>query len=563
MNKPIHLDQVKPAGDAPRRLNVFAGRHLGERDFDLLQAYADDRLAPFLTHLSPGIVAGLEAGLEYDPAVPGAKGRHRLHVRPGNAIGGDGRPLRLHYRLDMVWPELVGYVKREHDLKEADRLPDGLYFLHLDRAVEMADAVADAESDQAACRRAEADPLRDRRLETVALLSLRLITGDAALLALPQARAANRLCARFLTESPFDTINGGVPLALLKIVADAPVWFDPLAGRFAARADAPHRTFLAHGQRVLEQFSRDLAAAGKLPDDKVPLAQQLGLDYLPAAGPLPAELLRIEAVIEPAVEQPGLAFAPLDLQVDLMPVPAATVPAVVARELPRGWVDLAHPRGDRIRLLLAVDDPNYRPNLLDLPRPDAQLESEILERGKTAIQAWNEWKKQWLALYQGLTDQQKKELAAPALPTKGGVSSEGDFIASLTARASMGEIVKQREDALKGASLPHPYSDWKASPRPPGFQNAELISGGPDGLYKQRADLETEIDALEGELEENFALINLLNDFLGLQRQHLDAITVSFSSLAGGVPGDGSGMNLMRWAKYADFQPKLTTLKQG
>ena len=558
MNNPIHLDQVKPAGDSPQRLNLFAGRHLGERDFDLLQAYADDRLAPFLTHLSPGIVAGLEAGLEYDPAVPGAKGRHRLHVRPGNAIGGDGRPLRLHYRLDMTWPELVAYVKQEHDLKEADRLPDGLYFLHLDRAVEL----ADADNAESACRRAEADPLRDRRLETVSLLGLRLITGDASLLALPPARAANRLCARFLTESPFDTIDGGVPLALLKIAADAPVWFDPLAGRFAASADAPYRTFLAHSQSVLEQFSRDLATTGKPPDAKIPLAQQLGLDYLPAAGPLPAELLSIEAIIEPGGEKPGLAFAPQDLQVDLIPVPAATVPAVVARELPRGWVDLAQGRGDRVRLLLAVDDPDYRPNLLDLPRPEEALESELLERSKTAIQAWNDWKSQWLALYQGLSDQQKKDLAAPALPTRGGVSSEGDFIGGLTARAGMGEIVKQREDALKGAALPHPYSDWKASPRPPGFQNAELISGGPDGLYKQRADLETEIDQLEGELEENFALINLLNDFLGLQRQHLDAITVSFSSLAGGVPGDGSGMNLMRWAKYADFQPTLTTLKK-
>ncbi len=559
MNKAIHLDQVKPGGDAPHRLNLFAGRHLGERDFDLLQAYADDRLAPFLSHLSAGIVAGLEAGLEFDPGNPGAKGRHRLHVLPGNAIGGDGRPLRLHYRLEMTWPELVAYVKREHDLATADRLPDGLYFLHLDRSVEL----ADADSEQTACRRAEPDPLRDRRLETVSLLGLRLITGDASLLALPPARAANRLCARFLEQSPFDTVDGGVPLALLKIVADAPVWFDPLAGRYTAAADAPYRTFLAHTRGVLEQYSRDLAAGGKLPDTNIPLGQQLGLDFLPAAGPLPAELLNIEAIIEPGGEAPGLAFAPQDLQVDLIPVPAATVAAVVARELPRGGVDLAHARGDRVRLLLAVDDPDYRPNLLDLPRPDAKLETELLERSKTAISTWNEWKKQWLALYQGLTEQQKRDLAAPALPTKGGVSVEGDFISGLTARASIGEIVETREKSLNGTALPHPYSDWKASPRPAGFQSAELIAGGPNGLYRQRVDLESAIDDLEGELEENYALINALNDFLGLQRQHLDAITVSFSSLAGGVPGDGSGMNLIRWAKYADFQPRLTTLKQG
>lgn len=539
MNKPIRLKPPQAESDAPQRLNLFAGRHLGERDFDLLQAYADARLAPFLTHLSPGIISGLEADFEFDTS---SQSLHRIRVRPGNAIGGDGRPLRLHYRLEMTWPDLVEYVKREQDLEEADHLPDGLYFLHLDRSVELADADAEA----FACRRTEPDPLRDRRLETVSLLGLRRITLSASLMAMPQARAANHLCVRFLEESPFDTVNGGVPLGLLKIVADAPLWFDAIAGRYAAVVDAPYRTFLAHSQDALEQYSRSLAAAGKLPDATIPLARQLGLDALPAAGPLPAELLHIDAVIDPGGEEPALAFAPQDLQIDLIPAPAATIAAVVARELPRGCVDLAQGRSDRMRLLLAVDDPDYRPNLMDQPQPDAALEAELLARGNAAIAAWNAWKAQWLMLYHVKPNGTDATNAATTA-----LEQQRAYLTSLTARACIDQVVAQHLPAP-----PHPYSDWQLKPRLQ-IQHPEPVRSDSDGLYKQRTDLEARIDALEGELEENYALINLLNDFLGLQRQHLDAIAVSFSSLAGGVPGDGSGMNLVRWAKYADFQPKL------
>lgn len=539
MKRTIHLDSVELGGGEPQRLNLFPGRHLGERDFDLLQAYADDRLAPLLTHVFPGIVAGLEASLDADdPAL-------RIHVRPGNAVGGDGRPLRLHFPLDETWEQLLEYAEKDAD----GPLANGIYFLHLEREVEL----ADADAEQAACRRAEPDPTRDRRLDTVCLLNLRFVTGHAGLLALPRDRAANRLGARFLEESPFDAVNGGVPLALVKVQKRKPVWFEAVAGRFAATAQGPYLAFLAHAGQVMARFSHDLAMKGGKLDDTLSLAEQIGLDYLPAAGPLPAELLR-----DVGGENPNLAFAPGDLQVDLIPVPADTVSAVVERELPRGVVDLAGGRGDRLRLLLAVDDPDYRPDLMNLPRPDAKLESELLERGNAAIAAWNAWKIQWLALFQGLSAAQRDSYNAPALP-----ADETAYLGALTARAGIDQAVAQREKALKtGETLPHPYSDWKAHPRL-GAQSVSPATSGDNGLYRRRQDLASLIDALEGELEENFSLINALNDFLGLQRQHLDAITVSFSSLAGGVPGDGSGMNLIRWAKYADFTPSVPKPSAG
>jgi hypothetical protein len=78
-----------------------------------------------------------------------------------------------------------------------------------------------------------------------------------------------------------------------------------------------------------------------------------------------------------------------------------------------------------------------------------------------------------------------------------------------------------------------------------------------DGLLHQRETVQQQIRALEGELAESFALLNEVGDYLGLQRQQLDALTLSFSALAGGVSGDGSGLNLMRWAQSAALTPDL------
>jgi len=540
MYRPIRLDVVKPAADAPRRLNVFAGRHLGEREFDLLQAYADDRLAPLLTGTSPGIVGGLEVSLDaHDPRRP-------VRVRPGHGIGADGRPVRLHFPLEQTWAQLRAYAERELD----GQLRDGLYLLQLERAVELADADTDGDP----CRRTEPDPLRDRRIETVARLGLRFITAGKRFMGASQTRAANRLCVRFLTQSPFDPVNGGIPLALLKVEKREVVWFDAVAGRFPALPDGPYRTFLAHVQTVLEAYTRRLAAEGRQPDETRPLAEQLDLDHLPAAGPLPAALLRNPGG-DPGGrpgERPALAFVPRDLQVELMPVPASTVSGMVARELPRGTVDLVSGRGDRVRLTLAVADPDYRPNLMDLPQPDLKLEQDLFARSQAAIDAWQAWKAQWLRLFHGLSAEQTQWVALPPLP-----ANEGVFLSGLAARVSIDALVARRQTALQpGEDLPHPYSDWKENPRLAG-RVVTPLAGSEPGLHRQRLDLLARIDALEGELEENYRLLNELTDYLGLQRQHLDAITISFSGLAGGVPGDGSGINLMRWTKHAEFQPKL------
>jgi hypothetical protein len=74
-------------------------------------------------------------------------------------------------------------------------------------------------------------------------------------------------------------------------------------------------------------------------------------------------------------------------------------------------------------------------------------------------------------------------------------------------------------------------------------------------LFARREALRDEIRRLESVLDRGYRLLNEVNDFLGLQRQQFDALTVTFSTLAGGIPGDGLGANLARWTTKAELMP--------
>jgi hypothetical protein len=274
----------------------------------------------------------------------------------------------------------------------------------------------------------------------------------------------------------------------------------------------------------------------------------LGIDYLPASGPLPRDLIQ-----DIGGTAPGLGFDPRDLQVELSPVPARVVPATVARELPRGVVDLIHGHRERIRVLVAIDDPDYRPDLLNLPETDLDLVAELDRRGQSAASAYLAWRVQWQTLYESLDGDGLSEAQAPALPNQ-----EAAFLANLVASNNLLGLVQRRAATLPPDSpLPAPYGDWKASLTPCKTSAPEVPAAEGDGLYARRAQLKAEIAALEDELELNFDLLNALGDYQTLQRQHLDSITVSFSTLAGGVPGDGSGATLTRWSNSAVFLPKV------
>ncbi|HNB04691.1 MAG TPA: hypothetical protein PKV97_02075 [Thauera aminoaromatica] len=540
----LHEPQRRP--DDPRRINLFPGRALGEREFERLQAYVDDRIAPLLASLAPGIVEGLACALF------GTGTDTRVRVGPGLAVGAAGQLVRLFYPLDQAWSELVAQAERDQDAP----LRDGLFLLTIRSAVEEIDDATAAEP----CTRSEPDALRERRIETVSLLGLQRIAGSPRMMAMPQARAANRIGVRLLRESPFRADSGGVPLGLAKIVGKLPVWFDACAGRLLAEPDAAAHSLLAHAVATLEAWQR--AHPAPLPAVATQtLDELLGLDFLPAAGPLPAALLR-----DPAARSPSLAFLPGDLRVELAPVPAGTVEEGVVGELGRGPVDLIHGLGEHLRLLLAIPDLDYRRDLFDLPQRDTRLEDELFRRGERAAHAYQAWKARWYALFHGLSGAQLEALRAPVLLTKA-PPEPGQYRTKLvTDRAKTLRPAPQgttshplADLATEGtAALPEPYASHLADPHPApdDYQPVPDIQPAGNGLLHRREALRADIRHLEAALDKSFRLLEEVGDFLGLQRQQLDALTVSFSTLAGGVPGDGLGSQLVRWTAKANFVPK-------
>jgi len=642
MTDPIRLHPVAVSDGSPSRLVPFAGRALGEQAFTDLQDYADARLAPLLRGAGAGILRGLEVGFT------GTGSATRLRIDAGLALAADGTLVGLALPMQLDWADLVELYQRT-----AGQPPgDGFHYLTLARGVEESDAGPPV----APCPRTEPDPLRDLRVDTVAVPGLRVLSRHVGWMQMDAVRAGNRLAVHQLRHDPFAADSGAVPLAVIKVRDGVPEWIDSRLGRIEAAADGVHRAFLAHTRAVMSAFAegrltappastgsspalsatspalassiastlqpdaaslsaaapssvsaallgrargiaaqpmlnplraRPLAAIraassaeaapetsldpldplhnpGLRDDGGDPGAQtlpaRLGLDYLPAAGPFPAAL--IDDIGGPGI---ALGFAPGDLQVEIAPTPASVIPATVERELPRGLVDLVHHQHERIRVLIAIADADYRPDLLDLPQMDRALIADLYQRGAAAFNADTDWRGQWQALFNGLDDEGRSRAQAPALPSPPPLAPQ-----------VMDGLVAAREDALgdSAAELPEPYhtregADCSASEPdnptcpPPDYAPPSFEGSAEDGLYRQRDDLRAQIQALEDELEENFDLLEALNGYLTLQRQQLDSLSISFTTLAGGTPGDGSGLSLMRWSSFSRLEPLSSGTDNG
>ena len=531
MNQFIRITTPQAGPDEPRRLSSFPGRYLSEREFELLQAYVDDRITPLVSGLPTGIVSGLEVRTE------GSGSLTVFTIQPGVAVGAAGRLLRLFYPLKQEWPAFAELMERQLD----GTLRDGIYLLTLHAVVEE----IDKNSDQVPCTRTELDPLRQRRLETVILPNLQFISANPRLLAMSQARAANRVCVRFLSESPHAANTGAVPVALIKVINKTPAWIDTVAGRYLSEPESSYRTFLAHQIGLLEQWLEK----GNQGNASASLATLLGVDYLPAAGPLPPMLLK-----NAASKTPTLMFQPADLQVELAPVPASTIGAVIDRELPRGSVNLIHGLGDRIRLLLAIPDLDYHPQLLDLPQRDTALEDELFQREIAAAQAWKAWWLQWQLLFGGLDTEQLTLAQAPTL-----------VVRPRDPALFRNDLVELRRKQLGDTTpLPEPYGSHLLSPHAAiNYTPVANPTAAAEQLLLQREGIYNDIATLEQDLDESYRLLNELNDYLNLQRQQLDSLTVSFSALAGGVAGDGAGSSMMRWNGAVAFDPTATDISKG
>lgn len=531
MDTPILLHTPEARVGDPRRPNLFAGRALGERDFERLQAYVDDRVQPLLAALGPGIVQGL------DLRADGSGSDLRLAVQPGLGVAGNGTLVRLDQALSQTWPDLAAQAALDADAP----LADGFYLVTLRSGVMTID---DASPDEAATR-TEPDPLREAYLETVAVLGLQPAPASPRWLDWPRQRAANRLLARFAQQSPYAADGQTVSLALAKVLGGLPEWIDPLAGRWLAGPDSGARALREHTLQVLRDWQADTTRPIP-PKQALPLNQLLGIDHLPAATPLPADLLPA-----PQAPRPVLGFLPADLQVDLVPVPASAVSGVMASELGRGTVDLQPGARGRLRLMLAVADLDHRPDLLDLPQRDLALEDRLFRLGRAARLAYSDWLVQWQRLYRGVSGTPLTAELAPPGDIK--APPEPDAFRDTLWRKRRARLPAQPDGGTP--DLPEPYASHllQPYPGPVGHQATPIGEFTDPSLLAQLEAERAAIRVLEGVLEESFKLLNEVNDYLGLQRQQFDALSASFSALAGGAPGDGSGAQTLRWVGQLKF----------
>ena len=366
----IILDNPVASSHRLERIHMFPGRHLGEEEFDRIQDYTDARLAPVLVGTQPGILEGLEINLGHKGVSDAG-----FTLNPGIALAGNGQVLGLYAPLPMEWKDLIDDYLQASGANSAA----GVYYLMLRRAEREIDT-----DTVAPCQRAEFDPTRDSRLQVVGTLFLhRLAVNPNAVDPdhadyQPRDIVENWIAADRVEAAFMNGLENMVPLALMAIRPDqaqghAVHWLSQESGRYESAPQSGYRVLLnqvsAAMRRVMQRAAREV-------NEITPLSQfleaNLRLNFLPAAGQLPLEWLQ-----NPADTSPDLLWVPRHLGVDMVAVPEESVTELIYRHIGRRVIDLRHQTKDKIRLLLAINEPDYRPDLLDIPQTDATLEHDI------------------------------------------------------------------------------------------------------------------------------------------------------------------------------------------
>jgi hypothetical protein len=106
-------------------------------------------------------------------------------------------------------------------------------------------------------------------------------------------------------------------------------------------------------------------------------------------------------------------------------------------------------------------------------------------------------------------------------------------------------------------NLPAPYTDSiPAQPADQEFDWSLPPASETNGLLKQYLDTSLAIDNTEQLVDDLADLLALYSDMQRSQRQQIDHVSLSFTRLAGGVPGDGSGLAVARWMPDIKFATK-------
>ncbi len=516
-----------------QRLNFFPDRPLGDDEFDRMQAWSDARIAALEGSLQqPGILDGLACRLHQQDDM------QVIHLQPGSGLGRNHQLFVLQQALEQNWETL-----RDEYLSdpETPNTPlNGLYFIVL-----AADFFhMDVTPNQKPCQRDELDRLRDARIQRGLVLSLS--TVDSSLWNLPEVEndailAANRMLGQLIKNPQLFPDFDGVSVALIGVKQNQLLWLNDTAAAFEADEKPLHRQLREHFHSSIEMRILSGIEAGQTALEAM---NSLRFAWLPAAAELPAFLLENPAGVSPL---PDLKWFPVGADEQLQVISESSLPVILQSNLQRAATGFDAVAGDSYRIGLVVSDDLYRPDLLQLP----QLETEIIEllhrKGRESENATAQSQILWDKLAAGFVPELHPEIAS--VPERPQTPQSAQQILSL-----LGSKEWQAKSA--NASLNAPYSsNWPAPPEDL-EQPVSVPANTPDGLLaKLTEEIEVQ-EKLSEMLEDIDDLLEMLEQEKKQQRGLVDVLTIDLARIAGGVPGDGSGIKIASAARELDMQAK-------
>lgn len=562
------------ADNNTQRLNYIPGRTLSEQEFDLMQMYVDERCEDLLVGQTPGIVQGL------DLLLPENLNEQAIQINAGIGISFSGKAITNRLPIRFYWQDLYEQYLAEQTL--LNKIDDGVYFLSLRRTT----LIFEEAQRQDPNTRTELNPLRDSRLETLAQVTLQPVWFPEDLMSASRQRISVSILQQIIEMDSFGDYPDEIKLALVKIKDNKPEWIDKIAGRFLARENPVHFTLMDYWHSIVN--SKKLFRLDGDPaviNTAHSLKQLLDVDYLPAAGKFPTELIDHLAgrqAANPVLwSRPELKFNADGLQIEILPIPENTVQGTLQNELSRGVIDLSAGACDRFRIMIAVNQNDYHPKLMDLPEIDIKLiQDYLVPKQNEAADTYKKWQDAYYELCGNLESHIKFNTEDNKKKTIENFSSI--YLNNVTKKAFSKTSTDNKK--ILGVPLvdtPKPlqiYEDLRMlakdkNDRPyslinkiiESVNNSDPIDDKDDiaGKLHERIDTRDDIEVLEDLMLKTNQLIDEVRDYLSLQRQQLDSMTVGFSSIAGGIPGDGAGLKLMRWSDKLTLMNKIVTTSGG
>jgi len=516
-----------------QRLNFFPDRPLGDDEFDRMQAWSDARLAALEGSLQqPGILDGLQCRLHQQEAL------QVIQLLPGRGLGRDHQLYALQQTLEQDWETLRDEYLANPET--ANSALNGLYLVVLDADFFHLDVMP----NQKPCQRDELDRIRDARIQRGLVLSLSAI--DPALwnpleVDNHPALAANRLLGLLIKNPQLFPDFRGVSVALIGVRNNQLLWLDNTAAAFESDDKPVHRQLREHFHTSIENSIVNGLAAGQTP---LQAMHDLRFAWLPAAAELPAFLLENPASVSPL---PDLKWFPVGADEELQVISESSLPVIMQSNLERAATGFDAVAGDFYRIGLVVSDELYRPDLLQLPQLEQEMVELLHRKGRDSENATAEAQIIWDKLAAGFDPVAHPEIAS--VPDRPQTPQSATQILNLLGN-------KEWQAKSANATLTAPYtSSWPSPPTDLAGQVSVPTDPGEGLLAKFSAEIAKQ-EKLSEMLEDIDDLLEMLEQEKKQQRGLVDVLTIDLARIAGGVPGDGSGIKIASAARELELKAK-------